>query len=477
MKYFLLAQWVKENRQFRQATEKILHTPPCIYIHFKSGDNLVFYYKTPNPMLFLQKQQQEGNRLWQFLESAEIQDISISENDRIIYISLQKKDIYQSREAYVLAFECMPPKGNLIVCKQRQESLEIIDAIHKFTYADNPRRQILPGIIYEAPDTAFQAELGDVVYPLSVKDALTGSCILCHNLNDYFLNYYYKTEVKKELLLKRDRQRNKWKRELYKTEGKLGKQTAELETAAQEETWLSYSEIIKVNLGKIRKGDTILSSINYRDPAMPTIEIPLLPDLSPKENLNHYLKKYQKAKQGKAKIIRQISQTEQEVREIQEIINRLDSDMWIDLLDVEESKSAIITHIKQTDKLLKIQVSADWEILIGRKATENDLLVTKIGRPEDWWFHTRVYHGSHVLLRNLRKQQPEERLVSLCCSLAAGYSKAKHSSNVPVDYTQIRYVRKPRKSAPGFVTYTNQKTVFVDPIDAAQARERLKKDA
>lgn len=477
MKYFLLAQWVKENRQSGQVIDKILHTSPCVYIRFKSGSSLVCFYKTANPFPILYKTDQEGQKLWQFLETSEIQAITISENDRIIYVSLLKKDIYQSLESYVLVFECMPPQGNLIICKTKQDGLEIIDAVHKFSYADNPRRQILPGLIYEPPGTGFQAEQGEVIFPLSVKDALTGGNIPCLTLNDYFVNYYHKVEVNKELLLKKDRLKNKWKRELIKAEGKLGKQSAELETANLEETWLAYSEIIKVNLGNIRNGDTVLSAVNYRDPEMTTIEIPLLPELSPKENLNHYLKKYQKAKQGKNKIIQQITQTNQEINEIREIINRLDSDQWHDLLDREDSKNTIISHLKQTDKLLKIQVNADWEILIGRKSTENDLLVTKIGRPEDWWFHTRIYHGSHVLLRNYRKQQPGEQLVSLCCSLAAGYSKAKHSSNVPVDYTQIRYVRKPRKSAPGYVTYTNQKTVFADPIDAVQARERLNSNA
>jgi predicted ribosome quality control (RQC) complex YloA/Tae2 family protein len=74
---------------------------------------------------------------------------------------------------------------------------------------------------------------------------------------------------------------------------------------------------------------------------------------------------------------------------------------------------------------------------------------------------------AHVLLRNYRKQEPGADIIRLCSSLAAWYSSAKFSVNVPVDYTQVRYVRKPRGSAAGFVTYTNYKTCFANPLDIA----------
>ncbi|MDP2172768.1 MAG: NFACT RNA binding domain-containing protein, partial [Candidatus Cloacimonadaceae bacterium] len=116
----------------------------------------------------------------------------------------------------------------------------------------------------------------------------------------------------------------------------------------------------------------------------------------------------------------------------------------------------------------------DFEIVIGRKASENDFVTTQLGRPHDWWFHTRIYHGAHVLLRNFHKKEPTGETIRLCCSLAAWYSKAKFSTNVPVDYTQIRFVRKPRKSAPGYVTYSNHHTYFASPMDIRAVREALK---
>ncbi len=112
--------------------------------------------------------------------------------------------------------------------------------------------------------------------------------------------------------------------------------------------------------------------------------------------------------------------------------------------------------------------------MVGRKARENDFVTTQLAQPHDWWFHTRIYRGSHILLRCFRKTDPSPELLNLCCSLAAWYSKARFSINVPVDYTQVRYVRKPRKSAPGFVTYTSHHTVFAEPKDLRTVRSELK---
>ncbi len=116
-----------------------------------------------------------------------------------------------------------------------------------------------------------------------------------------------------------------------------------------------------------------------------------------------------------------------------------------------------------------MKVDENWEIIIGRTSRENDLLTTRFAKPHDWWFHTRIFRGTHIILRNLDKKELPENLKIICSRLAAYFSKAKKSSNVPVDYTQIRFVRKPKGSPTGYVVYTNQKTLFVDPLSMREA--------
>jgi len=98
-----------------------------------------------------------------------------------------------------------------------------------------------------------------------------------------------------------------------------------------------------------------------------------------------------------------------------------------------------------------------------------------LAKPDDWWFHTRIYRGTHIILRNYKRKELPETLKILCCRLAAYFSKAKKSSNIPVDYTQIRYVRKPRGSVAGYVTYKNQKTLYVDPLSMRETIKEIDK--
>lgn len=107
-----------------------------------------------------------------------------------------------------------------------------------------------------------------------------------------------------------------------------------------------------------------------------------------------------------------------------------------------------------------------WDIFVGRSSKKNDELTLHFAKPNDWFFHTRIYHGSHIIVKNPTKlEHLPEQLKEVAAGIAAYYSKAKHSTKVPVDYTLVRYVTKPRKSAPGLVVYKIHKTVFVDPID------------
>ncbi len=475
MKYFLLAQWVKENRSRNLVIHQIRTSPSMLSISFKEGNSLVFHYKTSSPVLYFadsgKNAAHTSGQIWTNLNNANLYEIDIADADRIITFKLRLKDIYQKVIESRLIFECMPPQANLILCQLESDRLVIQDALLKFTYADNPQRQILSGLIYESPRTNFKAERETVEYPLMIAPASQDAPIACNTVNEYFWLYFTLIIEQKEQLQRKQKLISKWKKELTKAEKKLSQQQTELADAELENTWLTYSEMLKVNLKQINKGDSNLETINYFDPDMKMIIIPLKTDKSPQDNLKIYLKKYHKAKQGKEKIAVQIAKTMQDIEQIKKLQAILDTDKWQDLETETVHSGEALARLKQTDNLFRLPINEHWEIVIGRKAKENDLITTQIGKPNDWWFHTRIYHGSHILLRNFHKKEPPNSLIELCCGLAAAFSKAKNSENVPVDYTQIRFVRKPRKSAPGLVTYTSQKTVFVDPIDVAAAKQ------
>jgi predicted ribosome quality control (RQC) complex YloA/Tae2 family protein len=477
MKYFMLAQWVMENRNVSLTAEKICLSEANLIVVFKGVSSLVLHFRTSNPFPWFADSKTvdtvAANHLWQGLQNSELYSVRMSDADRIMHFRFRYRDIYQNQVEQVLVFECMPPQGNVILCRPESGKLIIHDAINKYTYADNPQRQILSGLPYETPRTGFAPGSEEVDFPLEVIPADGSAPILCNYVNDYFRSYYELVILQRETAQKKQKLLSHWQKELTKAEKKLALQQKELQEAEQEKTWLAYSEMLKVNLKQMKKGDSYLEAVNYSDSEMRTVRVPLKPELGPQENLKFYLKKYSKARLGRQKISLQMENTGKDIAEIKSILDLFDSDKWQEL-ETGSSKSAeTLKKLKQTDSLLRLTINEDWEIVIGRKAKENDLLSTQIGKPNDWWFHTRIYHGSHVLLRNFHKKEPSPQLMELCCGLAAWFSKARNSENVPVDYTQIRYVRKPRKSAPGFVTYTNQKTVFVDPVDVNSAREIL----
>lgn len=106
----------------------------------------------------------------------------------------------------------------------------------------------------------------------------------------------------------------------------------------------------------------------------------------------------------------------------------------------------------------------DYTVYVGKNNKQNDYLTLKFAHKNDLWFHTKDVHGSHVVLRT-NGNEIEQDLINKCASLAAFYSKASSSSNVAVDYTFVRYVKKPSSAKPGMVIYANYSTVNVHPND------------
>lgn len=104
----------------------------------------------------------------------------------------------------------------------------------------------------------------------------------------------------------------------------------------------------------------------------------------------------------------------------------------------------------------------DFTVLVGKNNQENDYLSLKVAKENDIWFHVKDMQGSHVILV-VRQKNPTQEIINQVAAIAAYYSRAKQSSNVPVDYTPAKYVKKPAKAKPGMVIYTNQKTVNVQP--------------
>ena len=271
---------------------------------------------------------------------------------------------------------------------------------------------------------------------------------------------------------------------LKKITKKLKNINAKLKECDDKDKFQLYGELLTANMYKFKEFDNDYVEVeNYYDNNK-LIKIPVNKYISPSANVKNYFKKYNKLKNALKIVNQQKVETIGELDYIETIIYSLDNAKTI--TDIEEiyseikendlffsRKNKIGQNVKSTKlknknkKLEKEYVPIEYKIddytfLVGKNNKQNDYLSTKVLKSHDMWFHTKDIHGSHgVLLTN--NSTPSIDVIIKCAQIVAYYSKARLSSNVPVDYTFGKYVKKPSNSKPGFVIYTNNSTVNVNP--------------
>ena len=259
--------------------------------------------------------------------------------------------------------------------------------------------------------------------------------------------------------------------EKEKNAKKIGKLQDTLHESQKGETFQLYGELLTANIYQIQQGMTEIEVVNYYDEEGKTVLIPLQPQKSPSQNAQAYYTKYQKSKNAISIVTEQIQLATEELQYFEALLHQLDSARPKDIEEIREElqeggylkqrHKKGFKKPKDTKPVLDEYMSTDGDlILVGKNNKQNEYLTNKLSKRDDIWFHTKDIPGSHVVIRN---SEPTEKTIEEAAMLAAYYSKAKNSSRVPVDYTQIRHVKKPKGSKPGFVTYDNQTTLFVTP--------------
>lgn len=259
--------------------------------------------------------------------------------------------------------------------------------------------------------------------------------------------------------------------EKEKNQKKIEKLKITLKEAKNADSLKLYGELITANLYAIQKGMKKIDVMNYYDEEEATITIPLEPQKTPSENAQRYFSKYQKAKNAVNIVKEQIEKTYEELTYFELLFQQVET---ASPKDVEEIREELVEggylkarHKKQAKKaqnmkpILDEYISSDGTtILVGKNNKQNDYLTSKLAARDEIWLHTKDIPGSHVVIRS---KEATEQTILEAAKLAAYFSKARSSSSVPVDFTQVRHVKKPSGAKPGFVIYDNQQTVYVTP--------------
>ncbi|MGI6752319.1 MAG: Rqc2 family fibronectin-binding protein [Anaerovoracaceae bacterium] len=231
-----------------------------------------------------------------------------------------------------------------------------------------------------------------------------------------------------------------------------------------------YGELLAASLHTIEQGASKAHVLNYYDNQI--IEIPLDPRISPARNMQKYFKKFGKAKTAIKEKKSQLTQTNDAIDYLESMLTFGENATEIE--EIEEIKQELVEvgylrKRKDNYKAGKAKLNPlifttkdGFKIMVGRNNKENDKLTFKMADKKDLWLHAKDIPGSHVILLTQGKT-PSASAINEAASLAAYYSKSRNSENVPVDYTQIRYVKKPSGAKPGMVIFTDNKTLFVSP--------------
>lgn len=253
---------------------------------------------------------------------------------------------------------------------------------------------------------------------------------------------------------------------------KIAAQEQELAESKNRGKWRVYGELITANLYRMERGMSRLTAQNYYDPDCADVDIPLDVRLSPQENAAKYFKKYTKAKTAEKYITAQLEKARVELTYLESVLQELTlaeseqdfNDIRAELIDGGYLRAKGRKQPQRPSKPREFRSTAGLRILVGRNNRQNDRLTAKDAEKWDIWLHTQRIHGSHVILCT-GGAQPDEQSLLEAASLAAYFSQAQNSTKVPVDFTQVKYVKKPAGSPPGFVNYTNYKTILADPSE------------
>ncbi len=261
---------------------------------------------------------------------------------------------------------------------------------------------------------------------------------------------------------------------------KLAAQREELKRSENREELRRRGDLITANLWRAKKGSRTLECEDYYSEGCPTVTLELDPLKTPQQNAAQAYKEYRKAETAERHLGELIDRGEKQLDYLDSVLDalsRVESERDVREIRAELYSAGVLKAPRGAAKQRKIKPAGPLrfvsetgvEILVGRNNVQNDELTTKIARRSDIWLHAQRVHGSHVIIR-CGDAGPDEATLACAASLAAYYSEGRGSGKLPVDYTQVRRVKKPSGALPGKVVYTDYKTILAEAPESVSPK-------
>lgn len=441
--------------------------------------------------------------------------------DRVLQFKFSKINELGEVKIYNIYFEIMGKYSNFIFTDGDDK---IIDLLKRFSLEENRLRALFPGIYYEQPIIEkktspleieekeflsfiqegtllksvegigklflqnidsfkkFKNILSDNISPkifLNNKRIVLGTVLNIFPKSKYdeviefesfreAINFYISSENLSSSFdsLKTQLMDNILKR-IKKDEKILDILAKEKIDKADYEKYKEQGDILAACIYSIKKGMTFVETYDFYNDTM--IKIPLEPQHTPQENLEKIYKKYNKLKRGLEANSRRVIEVSEDLEYLNSIKLFIENSNDINNLKSIHEELVSQGYMKLQVKKGKVKKQnkeigfgfiegENYQIFFGRNNTENDHLTFKIADKNDIWLHAKNIPGSHVVIKcaNLT-----EDILLKAAEIAAYYTKGLAGDKVSIDYTQKRYINKPKGAKPGFVTYTNEKNIIV----------------
>ncbi len=462
--------------------------------------------------------------LRKYITSAIVQGFHQLNNDRIVMIELSAKNELGDIHEYTLITEIMSRHSNIFLINK--ETGKIIDLIKRVSPENNSFRGLLPNDDYKLPPkqdkinpfTASQDDFnglesaGDIRQKfegigLDTSDEIfadidnaqkfiqsydspapnaahviknnklgffpilfsktTKDPVSYESLSDLLDNYYLDRARVDRIEQQTKSITHRLSIILKKDKSKVKKLNKQLDQTKIMDEYNLYGELLTTYMSKIERGSKSITLTNYYNNE--EVKIKLNPEYSPSDNAQSYYKKYRKLQNSIPHIKEQLEITTNEINYLESVLASLE---YVDIEDVDgiieeliESgyiKKKLKNGRKKRKKTVgeKFMTTNGIEMVVGKNNIENDKLTMKLAQKNHYWLHVKDIPGSHVILKD---SDPDESSIVEAAQIAAYYSKARDSNKVPVDYVQVRNIRKPNGAKPGFVIFEGQKTILVDP--------------
>lgn len=437
--------------------------------------------------------------------------------DRYLLMHIRARNELYDEKEYILSVELMGKYANLILVNDENR---IIDALKKIPPYENTRRTILPNALFELPDKQNKQDpyhLENINFDESLVNQIQGFSkqlekeVRYRMNNDSFDNIINLIEQSHDLYLTKindnyefhiipltylEKEYEKWdiqkgfdeiyyendekeriknisddlfkivKRQIKHYENKINKLHESLNDALNLQIDKENADTLYTYSNLNQKG---LDSIELTDYEGNTRIIKLDPKLSIKDNANKLYSIYQKKRKGKSYIEEQIVLAENELTYFKALNEQLSLANYNDALDIKDELAKYaylkknVSKNKKNKKINLYQIQKDdYLITFGKNNTQNNYLTFEYAKNNYTWFHAKDFHGCHLVVNS---NDLNEDIIRICANLAAYYSQGRYSSSVPVDYCEIKNVKKIKGTKPGFVTYKNHKTIYIDPIE------------